>query len=105
MKKRNDRVRRSGKQRTPFVCGRGGVATFEELARDTEGEVAFEIGSASPQHDVFRRLRNRAGGLEQRGFADAGPGFDQQSSAAAHEGFDRRELRVALDKLGHTASR
>ena len=104
MKKRNDRPRRAREQRVSFFRGCIGAATFEELARDAEGKVAFEIGSAGPQHDAFLPPRDRAGGLEQRGLAYASAGFDQHDSAAAHEEFHRRQLRITFDEVGHTGN-
>jgi hypothetical protein len=102
LKKPNDRPRRAGEQRLSFVRGRVAAATFEELARDAEGKVAFEIGSAGPQHAAFLPLRDRAGDLEQRGLADAGTGFDQHDPATAHKRFDRRQFGVAFEEVGHS---
>ena len=104
LKKRNDRPRRAREQHVSFVRGRFGAATFEELPGDAEGKVAFEIGSAGPQHDAVLPPRDRAGGIEHRGLADTGAGFDQHDSAAAHEGFDRRQFRVSFEEVGHAAN-
>ena len=101
---RDDRPRRTREERVPFVRGRVGAATFEELARDAEGEVAFEIGSAGAQHHASLPPRECAGGVEQRGLADAGAGFDRQDSAAAHEDVDLRQLGLAFDEVGHAAN-
>ena len=59
MKKRSDRPRRAGEQRVSFVRGSVGAATFEELARDAEGKVAFEeVGHAvmPPTDRRFNRI-------------------------------------------------
>ena len=103
LKKRNNRPCWTSEQRVSFVRGRVGAATFEELAGDAEGKVSFEIGSARPQHDAFLAPRDRAGGIEHRGLADARARFDQHDSTAAHEGFDCRHLRVAFNEVGHAA--
>jgi hypothetical protein len=100
-KERDDRPRRAREQPVSFVRTRVGAATFEELSGDPEGEIAFEIGSAGPQHDALLPPRARAGGVEHRGLADAGTAFDHQDAAASDGGFDRRQLGVAFDEVGH----
>jgi hypothetical protein len=101
LKQRGDRAGRAGEQCDSLVRAGVGAAALEELPRDAEGEVAFEVGPAGPEHEVPVPAGDLAGGVEQRGFADSGPRFDRYDSAAAHAALDFRHLGVALDEVGH----
>ena len=83
--------------------GRVGEQRLEELTHDPEGEVAFQLGSARPQHEhpfVGRRRPHRG---QQRGLADAGGTFDHDEPASTRPGvfqrrFDPGQLVVSLEE-------
>jgi hypothetical protein len=101
LKQRGDRPRRASEQCDSLLRAGIDATALEELPRDAEGEVAFEVGPASPEHEVPVSTGDLTGGVEQRGFADSGSRFDHHDSTAAHRALDFRHLGVALDEVGH----
>jgi hypothetical protein len=101
LKEGGDRARRAGEQCDSLAGDGVGSTALEKLPCDAEGEVAFEVGPAGPEHEVPVSARDLTGGVEQRGFADSGSRFDYHDSAAAHAALDFRHLGVTLDEIGH----
>ena len=85
-----------------------GTKAEADAAAERINEIHTRINGTDPvtglQYDAPLAPRDRAGGLEHRGLADAGACFDQHDATAAYEGFDRREFRVAFDEVGHAAN-
>jgi hypothetical protein len=96
---------RAGQQRRAFAVPRARQAPFEQLAHHTERETRLQLRAPGPHNLVAKLIRPRAGRLNQRRLADAGPALDQQHGVPVlQQPLDRRQVTLALTQPPHQAS-
>jgi hypothetical protein len=84
---------------------RTSAVTLEQLANNSKGEVAFEIGPPCPENQSALLRGYVAGGIKESGLAGPGPAFYDQESAITKSGPDRRQFCFAFEKPDPTNHR